>query len=73
MDELWWTIFPVAEAVWVVSLSVYIVLERRSAHATLAWILALSFLPVIGLLAYLGNCSSRYLWGPGFPDIREVR
>src|SRR6185503_20527868 len=38
--------------IWVAIVSVIIVLQRRSAAATLAWLLALVFLPVIGLIVY---------------------
>jgi cardiolipin synthase len=46
-------VMSAAEAVWVVLVTIYLVLERRSPQATLAWIFALSFLPAIGILAYL--------------------
>jgi cardiolipin synthase len=39
-------------AVWVIGVSVVIILQRRSATATLAWLLALAFLPILGLLIY---------------------
>ena len=39
-------------ALWVGSVGIIIVLQRRSAAATLAWLFALTFLPVIGLLIY---------------------
>lgn len=38
--------------VWGLIVAVIIVLQRRSAAATLAWLFALAFLPVIGLLVY---------------------
>lgn len=38
--------------VWFIVLSITIVLERRSAAATIAWLLALFFLPFIGLVVY---------------------
>ncbi len=37
---------------WVAIVGFVIVMQRRSATATLAWLLVLSFLPVIGLLVY---------------------
>ena len=43
----------VGEAVWVMGLSAWIILERRSPVATLAWVLALAWLPVVGILLYL--------------------
>ncbi len=39
-------------AVWVASVSVVIILQRRSAAATVAWLFALTFLPVVGLVIY---------------------
>jgi len=38
--------------VWTAIVSVVIVLQRRSAAATLAWLFALAFLPVVGLVIY---------------------
>lgn len=38
--------------VWVLVAAVVIILQRRSAAATLAWLLVLAFLPVIGLVVY---------------------
>lgn len=37
---------------WVASVAVVIILQRRSAAATLAWLFALVFLPIIGLVVY---------------------
>lgn len=41
------------EVVWVIGLSAWIILERRSPVATLAWVLALAWLPVLGIFLYL--------------------
>ena len=49
---MWIAIVTALFVVWVASVGVVIVLQRRSAAATLAWLLALAFLPVIGLLIY---------------------
>jgi len=38
---------------WVVGLSVWIILDRRSPTATLGWIIALTFLPYVGVPVYL--------------------
>jgi cardiolipin synthase A/B len=38
---------------WIVGICGWILLERRSPAATIAWILALSLLPVIGIVVYL--------------------
>jgi len=43
----------VAQIVWLTGISVYIMLERRSPTATLAWILLLAALPFIGAPIYL--------------------
>jgi cardiolipin synthase A/B len=40
------------EIVYVVFLTIYIVLEKRSSAATLAWILGLAFLPIVGFVLY---------------------
>jgi cardiolipin synthase len=41
------------ELMWVVALALGLVLERRSPVATLAWILALVWLPAVGIIVYL--------------------
>ena len=43
----------VVEVVWVIGLSAWIILERRSPVATLAWVLALAWVPVVGIFLYL--------------------
>ena len=40
------------EVVWVVAMSGYILLERRPPLATLAWIVGLAYLPILGFLVY---------------------
>ncbi len=40
------------ELVWVIVMSAYILLERRPPLATLAWIVSLATLPILGLLVY---------------------
>jgi cardiolipin synthase len=60
MDSYWWTALTIGEGTWVVLLSLYILLERRSPHATLAWILILSFLPGVGAVLYLLLGPRRY-------------
>jgi cardiolipin synthase A/B len=47
--------FPLLTAalgIWVIAVGIVIILQRRSAAATLAWLFALIFLPVVGLLIY---------------------
>jgi cardiolipin synthase A/B len=48
----WWTIYLLGAAVWVGINSVIIVLQRRPAASTIAWLLALVFLPVVGIVLY---------------------
>ena len=50
--EALWIIVPVLEVLWVSWVVVYVLLERRSPGATLAWILILAFLPIFGLVIY---------------------
>ncbi len=69
MDDYWWLIaagLPPLEVVWVIIASFYIVLQRRSAHATLAWIFTLAFFPVLGIILYT-------LLGPRRFDRRKKR
>ncbi len=47
------TLLALAELLWVVGLAVWIILERRSPAATIAWICALAWLPVLGIAVYL--------------------
>ncbi len=49
---MWIAIITALFLVWVGWAAIIIVLQRRSAAATLAWILALVFLPIIGLVVY---------------------
>jgi cardiolipin synthase len=48
-----WTALIVLEAVWLAGISVYILLERRSPVATLAWLFAFAAAPGIGLVVYV--------------------
>ena len=47
-----WRILTVIEIAWVLLAAVVIVLQRRSAAATIAWLLVLAFLPIIGFIIY---------------------
>lgn len=49
---MWIPILTAASALWVCIVAIVIIMQRRSAAATLAWLLALAFLPVLGLLIY---------------------
>ncbi len=51
-SEILWIAVPALEVLWVAWVVVYILLERRSPGATLAWILILAFLPIFGLVFY---------------------
>ncbi len=48
----WLLLFTAGELLWVVIVSIMIVLQRRSAAATIAWLLAMTFLPIVGLIIY---------------------
>lgn len=49
----WVTILAISEIVWVSGTCVWILMERRSPQATLAWIFALAWMPYIGVAIYL--------------------
>jgi cardiolipin synthase len=49
---VWLFLLSAVLAVWAGVVAVVIVLQRRSAAATLAWVMTLLFLPVIGLVVY---------------------
>ena len=49
---MWVPLLTLGLAVWVASVAVVIILQRRSAAATVAWLFALTFLPVVGLIIY---------------------
>lgn len=49
----WPIFFTVVEVLWIAVLVPWIVLEKRSPTATLAWIFGLMSLPVVGALVYL--------------------
>lgn len=49
---MWIAILTAGLLAWVVVVGIIIILQRRSAAATVAWLFALAFLPVIGLVIY---------------------
>jgi cardiolipin synthase len=53
MTVSWGLLLGVAQVVWVVLIAGFIVLERRSPTATLAWIAVVASLPLIGVAVYL--------------------
>jgi cardiolipin synthase len=52
MSFLSWPVNLILGVIWVTAMTVVIVLQRRSAAATIAWLLLLTFLPIVGLIAY---------------------
>lgn len=48
----WWTLGSLAWALYLLVLAIWIVLQKRPALSTLAWILTLAALPVVGFLVY---------------------
>ncbi|MDZ7632400.1 MAG: cardiolipin synthase [Gemmatimonadaceae bacterium] len=58
--------FIALEVLWVIVISGYILIERRPPLATLAWIVSLAALPVLGVLVY-------YFLGPRRLDRRRRR
>ncbi len=56
---LWW-LLPPLEVAWLGGATVYIVLQRRGAAATVAWVLTLTVLPVIGIALYFFFGPRRY-------------
>ncbi len=49
---MWIAIIAALFVIWVGSAAIVIILERRSPTATLAWLLALILLPIVGLVIY---------------------
>lgn len=43
----------IVEVIWVIGLGTWIIMERRSPAATLAWIFALAWIPLLGIAIYL--------------------
>lgn len=48
----WTLVLTAVEVVWILGIGTVVILQRRSAAATLAWLLALAFLPVVGFVIY---------------------
>ncbi len=49
---MWALVITGVFVAWMASIGVVIILQRRSAAATLAWLLALTFLPIVGYIIY---------------------
>lgn len=63
---MWWWLAPPLEVIWILVSATYIVLQRRSAPATLAWMLAFALLPLIGIFVY-------FVFGPRRFERRKNR
>ena len=48
----WWLVYPAA-VVWIAVNSIVIVMQRRPAASTIAWLMVLTFLPIVGLGIYI--------------------
>lgn len=62
----WWIVATASELVWLVASASWLLFERRSPLATIAWILAVGLLPLIGLVFY-------FLVGPRRFDRKKLR
>ena len=49
----WWLVYSLVGVVWFIGNAIVIIMQRRPAASTIAWLLVLVFLPVIGFLVYL--------------------
>jgi cardiolipin synthase A/B len=50
--SLTWVVALLVSAAWVGAMGIVVVMQRRSAAATIAWLMVLTFLPILGLLVY---------------------
>ena len=66
MTLSWGLLLSVGQVVWVVLIATFILLERRSPTATLAWITIVAALPLVGVAIYL-------LVGPRHLQRRKLR
>lgn len=66
VSEHWRALLAVIEVLWILWLSAFVLLEQRSPVSTLAWILGLAALPVVGFVVY-------YSAGPRRLVRRQVR
>ncbi|MEO6776629.1 MAG: cardiolipin synthase [Kofleriaceae bacterium] len=48
----WWLVITGAFAVWAIVMAVVIVLQQRSPAATIAWMMVLAFVPIVGYVVY---------------------
>lgn len=52
MDLTWPLVITAVEIVWILGIGTVVVLQRRSAAATVAWLLFLGFLPLVGYAVF---------------------
>ena len=48
----WWIVW-LGELFWIVGVGIWVATDRRAPASTLAWIVVLAFLPLVGLPVYL--------------------
>lgn len=66
MSGTWWLVATAAETAWIIGISMWLLFERRSPIATIAWILALALMPLVGLVVY-------YVIGPRRFNRKKLR
>lgn len=49
----WWLLYTGVGVVWFIGNAIVIIMQRRPAASTIAWLLAMVFLPVLGFILYL--------------------
>lgn len=59
-------ILALTEAVWILVVAGWVLLDKRPPVATLAWIFGLALLPIVGALVY-------FLWGPRRFDRKKLK
>ena len=52
LEGLLWAALTPLEILWVAVAAIYMIMQRRSSQATLAWIFVLAFTPLVGVLLY---------------------
>lgn len=61
-----WPWLALVELIWIAAVSVWIITERRAPTATIAWIVVLALLPLVGLPIY-------FLIGPRYLERKQTR
>lgn len=49
----WWLLYSLVGVVWFIGNAIVIIMQRRPAASTIAWLLAMVFLPVVGFIIYV--------------------